>query len=269
MSSSLVVQQLVIYPVKSCRGIAVESWDLDARGLRHDRRFMVVTSGGTFLTQRELPALCQIATSLDLAEQQLLLRRAGHGEIAVPLAPDGGAPIAVRIWGETVDARIVSSDVDAWLCAALGAPVRLVYFPDATHRATEAAYGEGFETGFADGFPVLILGQASLDDLNARLATPVPMDRFRPNVVVAGGAPFAEDAWRDVRCGDVTLRVVKPCDRCVITTTDQDTMARGPEPLRTLATFRRDDGKVLFGQNAVVIRGGRIRVGDGVAPSDR
>jgi uncharacterized protein len=269
MSSPLIVQQLVVYPVKSCRGIVVDRWDVESRGLRHDRRFMVVTRGGAFLTQRELPALCQIETAIDPAGERLTLRREGHGGVALPLAPEGGAPVAVQIWGEPVDARTVGDDVDAWLAAALGEPVRLVYFPETSHRATEAAYGEGFETAFADGYPVLILGQASLDDLNARLATPVPMDRFRPNIVVAGSAPFAEDEWRDVTCGEVELRIVKPCDRCVITTTDQQTMVRGQEPLRTLAMFRRDEGKVLFGQNAVVIREGGIRVGDSIVPRDR
>ena len=256
------VQQLVVYPVKACRGIAVDAWPVDTRGLRHDRRFMVVTPEGRFVTQRELAALCLVETALALDRGELVLRRAGHGEIALPLAPEGGAPLRVTVWGEPVDARLVGDAADAWLTAALGQPLRLVYFPDASHRPTDPAYAAGFETGFADGFPLLVIGQASLADLNARLATPLPMERFRPNLVVAGSAPFAEDSWREVACGDAALRIVKPCGRCVVTTTDQQTAERGQEPLRTLATYRRQDGEVNFGQNAVVVRPGVIRVGD-------
>ena len=258
------VQQLVVYPVKACRGIAVDAWPVEPRGLRHDRRFMVVTPEGRFVTQRELAELCMIETALELDRARLVLRRDGHGEVALPLAPEGGAPLRVTVWSDQVDARVVGADADAWLTAALGQPLRLVYFPDASHRPTDPACAPGFETGFADGFPLLVIGQASLDDLDARLVTPVPMDRFRPSLVVAGSAPFAEDGWRDVVCGDVALRIVKPCGRCVVTTTDQRTAERSQEPLRTLATYRRQDGEVMFGQNAVVVRPGMIRVGDPV-----
>ena len=260
MSSA--AEQLVVYPVKACRGIAVDAWPVEPRGLRHDRRFMVVTPDGRHVSQRELAALCQIETALELDRGRLVLRRDGHGEVALPLAPEGGVPLRVTVWSDQVDARVVGADADAWLTAALGQPLRLVYFPEASHRPTEAAYAPGFETAFSDGFPLLVIGRASLDDLNARLATPVPMERFRPNLVVAGDAPFAEDGWGDIACGDAVLRIVKPCGRCVVITTDQRTAERDQEPLRTLATYRRRDGEVMFGQNAVVVRPGVIRVGD-------
>ena len=178
----------------------------------------------------------------------------------------GGAPVTVQVWHDTVAARAVGDTADAWLTETLGRPLRLVYFPEASHRATDPRYAEGFETAFADGFPLLVIGHASLDDLNARLAVPVPMDRFRPSLVVAGSAPYAEDTWRDVACGDTVVRIVKPCGRCVVVTTDQQTMAREREPLHTLATFRHQDGNVMFGQNAVVVRPGRLRVGDPIRP---
>ncbi len=253
------IQQLAIYPVKSCRGIAVETWPVDARGLRHDRRFMIVTPDGKFVTQRELGALALVETSITDAE--LRLARRGHGEVVVPLVPSGGSALRVEVWRSSVDALAVGDDVDAWLGATFGRPLRLVYMPETSHRATNPAYAEGFETAFSDGYPILVIGAASLAELNARLATPVPMERFRPNVVVAGSEAFAEDGWRDVASGDAALRIVKPCDRCVVTTIDQRTAEQGTEPLRTLATYRKIEGKVLFGQNAVVVRTGTLRVG--------
>jgi uncharacterized protein YcbX len=259
-----IVEELVIYPVKSCGGISVDAWTLEGTGLRFDRRFMVVDHDGRFVTQRTHPVMCTIQPVLDVAGGRLILSAPGRRELAVPSMPQTTEACSVQVWSDRVVASTVSDDADAWFSDVLGDAVRLVHFPSSSTRTTNPAYGAGFHTSFADGFAVLIAGRESLDDLNARLAVPVPMDRFRPNIVVAGSPPFAEDDWHDVAIAGAALRVVKPCGRCVIANTDQRTTARAREPLRTLATFRRRDGKVMFGQNAHVVRAGTISVGDAV-----
>jgi uncharacterized protein YcbX len=259
------VASLHVYPVKSCRGIDVDVWPLEVRGLRYDRRFMVVRPDGAVITQRERPVLATIATALHgaLAPGGVLeLACPGHGAVRVALDDEGGEPLEVTVWRSRVVARTVDPAIDRWLGEIVGEPLRLVRFCESEHRPTNPRYAPGFETAFADGYPVLVLSRASLDDLNARMPTPVPMDRFRPNLVAGGTAAFAEDRWGDLAVGQAEIRVVKPCARCVIVTTDQQTGATSVEPLRTLATFRRKDHEVLFGQNAVVTRPGVIGVGD-------
>jgi hypothetical protein len=175
----------------------------------------------------------------------------------------------VRVLGRPLVAAAVASEADAWLGRFLGHEARLWRVHEPRPVNPKYAVSPADRTGFADGYPLLLLGQASLDDLNARLARPVPVDRFRPNLVLAGAPAFAEDAWRRIRVGEIELAVVKPCARCVITTTDQRTAARGREPLRTLAGYRRaPDGKVLFGQNAIHLSTGVMRAGDVVSVLD-
>jgi hypothetical protein len=192
------------------------------------------------------------------------------GSVEAPLVPESTVPARVRVWNSICDALPVSPRVDAWLSEYLGESCRLVYMPDSTRRASNPAYaGDGERlVGFADGFAYLIANAASLEDLNKRLAArghpPLPMNRFRPNIVVAGAAPYAEDEWGELRVGDAALRAAKPCGRCEVTTTDQATgEVRGPEPLATLATYRTsDEFGVMFGLNLVAIRPGMVRVGD-------
>ena len=169
----------------------------------------------------------------------------------------------VDVWSARVRAREGHRSWSAWFGERLGQQVRLVYMPDSTRRHVDGRYAKGL-TSFSDGFPWLIISQASLDDLNARLESPVGMERFRPNIVVAGGTAFQEDHWRDVRIGDVRFMLVKPCARCTITTIDQRSGERGKEPLRTLAGYRSVNNKVLFGMNAVGSLDGAVRVGDAV-----
>jgi len=163
----------------------------------------------------------------------------------------------------------VDAAIDRWLTALLDEPLRLVRFPAQARRAVDPRWAPGFETAFSDGYPVLVIAQASLDALNARVAAPVPMARFRPNLVADGVDAFAEDAWRDVGVGTGAIRVVKPCARCIVVATDQRSGERAValEPLRTLATFRRHGHEVMFGQNAVVTRAGWIGVGDALVPA--
>jgi uncharacterized protein YcbX len=191
-------------------------------------------------------------------------------DVALPLGERDGDRRRVTIWGDEVDAVMAPARVGEWLSDFLGARYHLARIPDSSVRAVDGEYGvPGDRVGFADAFPFLIISQASLDDLNDRLAAqgtrPLPMNRFRPNLVIDECPAFAEDGWSHVRIGDIGFRVVKPCARCVITTTDQDTGVTSREPLRTLATYRRVGTKVMFGQNACHDAVGELRVGDRVS----
>ena len=255
---------LFLYPVKSCGGIGVTEWEVDRFGLRYDRRWMVTTPHGQFLTQREIPALATVRVRI--APPHLRLAAPGLPELVTALAPMGGRPIATKVWDDQVSVVAPDHKADDWFSLVVGQEVVLAYMPDEVVREVDPSYApDGGRTGFADGFPFLVIGQASLADLNARLAAPLPMNRFRPNLVVTGSAPFAEDDWRYIKVGGIPMQVVKPCSRCVVTTTDQATGRReSDEPLRTLASFRRQDGKVMFGQNVVHYGSGSLRLGDAV-----
>ena len=243
--------EINIYPVKSLAGIALQSSPLDAMGLRYDRRWMLVTPAGKFITQRTHPQMVLIQPQL--ADGVLTLTRQEMPDHHVAAVSTDSASIQVEIWNDTVNALHISEETDAWLTQAIDAPCRLVYIADDEIRQCDLLYADaGDRTGFADGFPLLLISQASLDDLNARLQQPLPMKRFRPNLVVSACAPYAEDGWRKIRIGNITLRVVKPCSRCVITTVDPETGVKGPgEPLRTLAGYRMRDKQVYFGQNLI------------------
>jgi uncharacterized protein YcbX len=255
------VSQLCVYPVKSCRGVALEEAEVCATGFVHDRRWLVVDRHGTFKTQRDWPALARISTAI--ADGGLRLAADGMPPIRIPEPEMTGASRRVTIWHDSCDAITAGPEAAEWLSEFLAAPCQLVMMPDSTVRQVDRSFAEsGDRVGFADGFPFLLVSQASLDELNRRLEDPLPMDRFRPNIVVEGCAPHAEDGWRRMTAGPVSFRVVKPCVRCVITTTDQETGERGREPLRTLAAYRRVGREVLFGQNLIHDGSGTIRLGD-------
>ncbi|MBX6366170.1 MAG: MOSC domain-containing protein [Gemmatimonadetes bacterium] len=259
------VSWLRIYPVKGAGGIPLEAAELDACGFRWDRRWLVTDPAGRFLTQRELPRLALLRPRIE--GDALVLEAPGAPPLRVPLAEPGGARSPVRIWDDVVEAPTVGLEAAEWLSDVLGTACRLVRFPADVRRPLDPRYavaGAADRVGFADAYPILLITQASLDELNRRLATPVPMDRFRPNLVVAGTAPHAEDGWRRIEVAGIVLHVVKPCARCVVTTVDQATGVPGKEPLRTLARYRKVGSKVLFGQNAIHEGCGTIRLGDRV-----
>jgi hypothetical protein len=261
-----VVRALFVYPVKSCRGIALDRAEVEARGLRHDRRWMVVDGAGTFVTQRTEPRLTQIEVAIDEKRVALVLSAPGQRALRLALAPHEGASVPVRVWRDDVEALHAGEEAVRWVSALLGAPASIVFMPDTVERPVRSDFARaGDHVSFADAFPLLVTTTDSLDDLNARLDRPLPMNRFRPNVVVGGCPPWEEDEWQRARIGAVPLRLPKGCDRCVVTTTDQLTGERGVEPLRTMATFRkRTDSKVYFGVNAVPDASGVIAVGDRV-----
>jgi uncharacterized protein YcbX len=250
-----------VYPLKSGGGLAQTSWDVDTFGLRYDRRWMLVDDGGVFLSQREHPRLALIRPELE--PDRLVLRAPGAADLELPLRPSG-SDLTVTVWAGETRGRLVSAGADRWFTAFLGIACRLVHMPEDVVRPVRPDYAhDGERTSFTDGFPFLLISDASLEDLNRRLAAPVPMNRFRPNLVVAGAEPFAEDGWRRIRMGQLTFRVSKPCPRCVMTTVDQASgISSGTEPLRTLAGFRRNaEGQVDFGQNLLHAGTGRLEVG--------
>ena len=260
---TLRVADLFVYPIKSCGGIASESADVDAFGLRNDRRWMVVDEHGRFLTQRTVPFLATIRAGI--SDGRLSLRASGWESLAVDAFPKTAVTERVTVWRDTVDALPIGAEADAWLTSVLGRPARLVWMPDSTVRPPKRdPAGVSPRISFADAYSFLVVSRESLDALNSRLAIPLPMNRFRPNVVVEGAGPFAEDGWKVIRIGGIELDAAGPCARCATTTTDQETGARGLEPLQTLATFRRDGNEVLFGQNANHRGTGTIRRGDPV-----
>jgi uncharacterized protein YcbX len=262
--SQLTLSALYIYPIKSCRGHAVDRALVTPRGLQDDRLFLITDAEGHFLTQREIPRMALIEPQL--GEELLTLRAPGMSPLDVERRSSGPAHPVV-IWRDRCQAVDQGDAAAAWLSEYLGAAVRLVHLHDDFQRGVDPTYRRrpDDQTSFADAFPFLIVGAASLADLNGRLAEQLPMNRFRPNLVVQGSAPFAEDGWPQIQVGDITFDLVKPCARCSITTVDQATGAIGKEPLATLATFRRTaDGKVMFGQNMVSSGTGQIAVGDPV-----
>jgi hypothetical protein len=224
---------------------------------------------GRFVSQRTRPRLAVVAPEPSCGA--LVLRAPGREPLVVPLGPDGGPAEggpdrAVTVWRDTVAARDAGAAAAVWFGELLGESARLVFMPDDTRRAVDPAFAApGDVVSFADGFPWLLISEASLADLNARLPRPLPMSRFRPNLIVSGCAPYAEDGWRTLRIGEAVFRVVKPCARCSVTTVDQETgEPDGPEPLRTLAGYRRAGDGVMFGQNLLAERGGELRVGEPV-----
>ncbi|MGZ5032650.1 MAG: MOSC domain-containing protein [Usitatibacter sp.] len=264
---AVTLSALHIYPVKGLKGISLTEARCTDRGLEHDRRWMVVDSEGVFLSQREHPKMATVWT--DIGDGALSLSAPDISTVDVPLDPRSSPSMRVRVWNSVCDASPVSPYADAWLSDYLGLPCRLVYMPEDSLRLSNAKFaGEGKLVGFADAFAYLIAGEASLCDLNARLAArghpALPMNRFRPNLVVSGAAPYEEDGWKEIRVGEAVLRSVKPCGRCQVTTTDQSTgEVRGPEPLATLSTYR--DSKefgAMFGMNLVTVKGGMVKVGD-------
>jgi uncharacterized protein YcbX len=259
MVATLMVQviRLNIYPVKTCRGIALKQARLTETGFEHDREWLVITPEGRFLTQRERPQLAQVETAI--AGEQLVLRKPNGSDLSLPLDLSGPER-EVTIWRDKAAAFDAGEEAATWLTEHLGKPARLVRFDKRHKRASDTKWTGDVEAlnQFSDGYPWLLISQGSLDELNRRLEKPLPMNRFRPNIVVDGLPPFGEDSVDEFVAGAVRLKVVKPCDRCVVTTTDQITGERtSDEPLRALKEFRFDKNLrgVLFGQNMILTGG--------------
>ncbi len=263
MNSNLKIQDIFIYPIKSLGGVRLEEAWVEEKGFQYDRRWMLVTEDGTFITQREFPvlALLQIA----MAHDSLLVydKKNRSNQIRIPFEEILDEKIDVNIWDDVVTAVKVGSEYDQWFSKKLGFDVFLVKMPESTKRRVDPKYAKNGESvSFADGMPYLLIGQSSLDELNSRLDNPVPMDRFRPNIVFSGGKAYDEDHMNSIRIGELDFSIIKPCARCIMTTVNQKTGKMEKEPLKTLSRYRAVNNKVLFGQNMVALSNGKIQVGD-------
>lgn len=273
------ISEINIYPIKSLKGISLDSALVEERGLQNDRRWMLTTPEGMFFTQRQFPQMAAIKVGIENGGLRVESEKAGS--IVIPFEPDKGERKAVTIWQSVCEGLVYNGEVSEWFSDAIGTACRLVYMPDDTRRNVNPRFNKGDDVvSFADGYPLMLLGEASLADLNSRINEPLPMNRFRPNIVVSGSEAFAEDNWTKIRASDTVFRSTKPCERCVITTVDQSKGEfTGKEPLKTLASFRRardvmqdrceslgvDPNAVIFGQNLIPETvGATIKIGDTV-----
>ncbi|VAW91456.1 Flavodoxin reductases (ferredoxin-NADPH reductases) family 1 [hydrothermal vent metagenome] len=265
--SAIHISELAIYPVKSFSQISLLKSQVDNFGLTNDRRWMVIDQNGRFITQRQQSRMCLIKVSLiftNLQTSAIQLSAPGMLDITVKLDSTNDVT-KVTVWQDQCNALDCGSAIANWLSEFLSVQCRLVYFADEEIRQVDSTFAQKNDrTAFSDGFPILLISQASLDALNSKLDVAIPMKRFRPNLVVSGCNAFEEDKWKLLRIGDMLLRVVKPCSRCVIPSIDTETGERGEEPTKTLLTFRRRDHKIFFGQNVIANSTGHLAVGDTV-----
>ena len=273
MPASLILTGLYLYPVKSLGGYAVPEAEVTARGLRHDRRWLLVDERNRFMTQRQQPELALLAVAP--AYNGFLISHRQRPDLLplfIPFEATAERTLFVTVWDDILWAWRGAPEADAWFATALGRPCRLVYMSDMVRRDVEPELNpEGQLVSFADGYPFLLVGETALADLNARLAQPVPLNRFRPNLVFGGGEAYEDDLWENFDIGELPFRAVRGCGRCVLTTIDQQTATKNAvgEPLRTLATYRKAESSTLFGQNVTGPDQGRLRVGDALMVRSR
>ena len=273
------ISEINIYPVKSLGGITLQTSIVEKRGLRFDRRWMLVDENGNLLTQREFSRMATI--SVEVSEEKLKVSADGFENLIIPFKPNNNEKVTVRVWKSFCEAVLLGDGINKWFQEVLKTNCRLVYMPDETEREINQKFNQGGEiVSFADGYPLLLIGESSLNELNSKLEKKIPMNRFRPNLVVEGSEAFAEDNWKKIKIGETVFRSTKPCERCVFTTIDQETgISDIKEPLKTLASFRKakdvfpnhldelgmDKNSVLFGQNLVAENfGEKIQIGDKV-----
>jgi uncharacterized protein YcbX len=261
--ADLVLTGIWTYPVKSLGGVSHRSARVFGKGLEDDRRWMLIDAEHRFMTQRELPTMALFKVSL---RDDGIAIRFGDDVLGLPRLPlSTTSPVRARVWDDEVEVCEVSEAHSRWFSDRLGISCQLVHFPEVNERNVDSDFQqENEQVSLADGFPYLIIGQASLDALNEKLASPIPMNRFRPNFVFDGAPPHDEDNWGEFCIGDVKFVGVKPCARCTIPTVNQDTAERGAEPSRTLATYRKRNNNIYFGQNLLARSGGEVGVGDKV-----
>jgi uncharacterized protein YcbX len=258
------ISDLFIYPVKSLGGISLSSAVVEERGFRYDRRWMLIDNENRFISQREIPALALFQIEITSDGLQILHKQI-KSSIIIPFKPQTNDPVTVNIWDDSCNAQVVGTEVNQWFSDLLSFSCQLVFMPEFSRRKVDTNYASHEEiTSFADGYPFLMIGRSSIDNLNARLDSPVEMNRFRPNIVFTGGQPFEEDALAEFTVNDIDFFGVKLCSRCMITTIDQVNALKGKEPLKTLSTYREMNGNVYFGQNLLHRGEGLIKIGDAI-----
>ncbi|WP_439557449.1 MOSC domain-containing protein [Dyadobacter sp.] len=259
------LSEIWVYPVKSLGGVKLSTAQVEERGLQWDRNWLIVDENGVFLTQREHNNMALIGVAINADGLEIFNKNNSQDCIQVPFDPVTDHEKDIKIWKDRLTACTVSDEADKWLSVQLGRKVQLVKLPKSSSRLSPPGLGSVQKrVSFADDFPFLLISEASLADLNSRLAHPVTMDRFRPNFVVAGTLPFEEDSWKNISISGIDFEVVSPCERCVVVTVNQQTGHRSPEPLKTLAGYRRSDKKIRFGQNVIGLGTGTVSTGDSI-----
>jgi uncharacterized protein YcbX len=262
------LSEINIYPIKSLGGISLQSAKVEERGLKYDRRMMLVDESNRFMTQRSFPQMALLKVERKNNLFTITHKQNKLSSLIILSSSYDEEVVDVQIWRDNVSALKYGADINEWFSEAIGTKCSLVYMPDSTKRKANPDFAKDKIVSFADGYPFLIIGEESLYKLNNNLEVPLPMNRFRPNLVFAGGNPFDEDKWKEVKIGNAEFKVVKQCARCSVTTVNQETGEQGKEPLKTLAKFRNNNGEVLFGQNMVSIRTGVVNVGDESYPAE-
>lgn len=258
------LKSIFVYPVKSLGGFSVRTWPVNEKGLLYDRRWMIVDTENRFITQRLHPKMALIATSL--SKKGLHLSAASMPSITIPFESKPGPGISVSVWNDLCSAHVASQTANDWLSAFLEKECRLVYQPDDAVRLVDPDYANPNDRiYFSDGFPFLIISEASMTALNHEMNENFSITRFRPNLVVSGCNPYEEDTWRTIRIGTIDFRLPKPCSRCSIPTIDPLTGQSGKEPLATLNRTRKWNKQVFFGQNALHDATGELHVNDPLA----
>ena len=255
------ISGIIVYPIKSASQISLKISFLEQRGLINDRRWMVVDYSAQFITQRTSPEMALLKT--EIVDRTLRLNAPGMTELKLPLILTEGKPQTVEIWGDRCEAIAANKQAEIWISDYLGKNCNFVFMPDKSNRQIDRDYAiGGNQLAFSDGFPLLLISESSLLDLNSRVPEGIAMKRFRPNLVVKNTTPYQEDTWKDIRIGDCELRIAKPCSRCVMTTVDPETgKFSGREPLKTLAKYRKFNGEIVFGQNLIPRSLGKLEVG--------
>ena len=260
---ALKLQDIYIYPIKSCAGIRLKSWQVTEKGLQYDRQWMVVDHNREFLSQRKLPKMALIKTRL--IDNSLVLSAPDMEEIAISLSPSNSQTTQVNLWDDLCHAEWVSAEVDQWLSNFLNLQCQLVYQPEESIRQVDQKFSlPSDQVYFSDGFPFLIISESSLAALNKHMPYPISMTRFRPNLVISGSASYEEDCWREISIGEIEFRLPKPCSRCPVPNIDPETGIPSKETLKTLNQVRRSQNKVYFGQNALHNNTGTLMVNDSV-----
>lgn len=268
--AALTLTEIRIYPIKSLGGIALDKALVRKKGLQHDRRWMLIDEQGVAMTQRDYHEMALFKPVINGEHIDIMFRKDGQiiDSTRFYMAnPASGNKITAQIWDDRVSVLEVDPLVSQWFSQHLGVHCRLVAFPERNPRAVDPRYAiDNDQVSLADAYPFLVIGQATLDDLNIRLDKPVPMNRFRPNFVFTGGTPFLEDSWRELTIGNVQFTAVKKSARCILPTVDQDTAKKGAEPLRTLSQYRKVGNNVYFGQNLIAQDEGMVAVGNAIIP---
>ncbi len=261
----LIVSQLFIYPIKSLGGIKIQSAEVTDRGLKYDRRWMLVDKRNNFLTQREFPKMALLKVKIEAKALRVSLSTDLSKQISIPFNPSGNEIEKVTIWNATCHSVSVGKDIDEWFGDILETDCKLVYMPEESMRPVDTTSGyapKGKFTSFADAYPFLLLGESSLEDLNSRLESPVLINRFRPNIVFTGGVPYEEDTIEDFTINQVNFTGLENCGRCGIININQENPEKAREPLKTLSSYRTKNKTICFGQNVVHSGMGIISVGD-------